>query len=390
MKNNKNFYVFLLSNIVYAASQWLFILTTLKIFGTEKTGEITLCLAINAPVFLLFNMQLKNDYIKTNDQEKFHEYFYGRIITNVISLTIVGIYTIITNDEIKIIITTLIIAIIKCIEGVSEICQSRHQIDNEYTRIAKSTFIKSIGYIFTYPLISIVTGNIYTGLTALIIHQAITYYIIDKIGVKSQIKNKQFTLKSFKTIAFRTYKLGFGSALDSLTTNGQRIIIANRIGLEALGTYAPLTQLIVIPQIFLTSIYQYQFPKIQKNKNSITIIYGSALIVGIAIVLLSMIFENQILKIMFDDYELAKDQLLIIISICGLSWYLSGAINTIEIANGKYTSYTLSVCISLITTILCTYIFIETQKLSGAGLALLIGYITRIGASFLLRSSTIK
>ena len=179
MSLRRNFSWTFVGNVVYAASQWG-ILTSLAKLGTPTAvGQYALGLAITAPLFMLFNLQLRAvQATDAKDTYEFGHYFGLRVVTSLIAIFLACVIAFIGHYDVQTSWIIVLIALSKGIESLSDIVFGLLQKYERMDRIALSQILKGplsllvlvVTLWLTGSLISSIIGLIVTWLSLLVLY----------------------------------------------------------------------------------------------------------------------------------------------------------------------------------------------------------------------------
>ncbi|MGN1401811.1 MAG: lipopolysaccharide biosynthesis protein [Bacillus sp. (in: firmicutes)] len=391
-----NFIWTLFGNAFFGMSQWLIISLMTKLGNVEMVGEYTLALGITAPLFLLLNFNLRS--MQATDQTNkfdFAYYFSFRNITSLIALLITIVAMFLMNNPTSTSLVIILVAVVKVIESQSDIVFGYFQ-KNEYLKIISiSKILKGIFNILIITIALLITKSLIIALIGLLIVNLVLLFVFDmkklyenkvrRIKTKdllSAIKDK----KNARAILLLGIPLGIASFLDSLTINSQRYIVESSLSIKELGYYSSIIFIMMSGQVIIGALAHAALPRLAKDFiediNSFVKTVKTLVLVGIFIgtvlIVLSSLFGDIILSILYTKEFVRYSDLFFIIMIVASIWYLTGFLNTALLATRRFNAQLYVYLLSFTVTLICTLIFTNDQGLVGAAYGLLAGMIVRL------------
>lgn len=165
----------LLSNIIRAGSQWVLVWFYALFGGTEAVGVYMLALAIATPLFIAFDMSLRNVYVTLHQPIAFARYLVVRVSACVVALALLLSLTGFTSSSFSIL---LLVGLIKVADSVLDLAYGALQRKGRLTNIALTSLLNStvsvavgaVAYWWTRSIqLSLVGSLIGSVLTAMIV-----------------------------------------------------------------------------------------------------------------------------------------------------------------------------------------------------------------------------
>lgn len=266
MSLKHNFSWTFVGNVIYATSQWG-ILTSLAKLGTPATvGQYALGLAITAPIFMLFNLQLRAvQATDAKDTYEFGHYFGLRLVTSLIAIFLASVIAFIGHYDVQTSWIIVLIALSKGIESISDIVFGLLQKHERMDRIALSQILKgplslvvlAIILWLTGSLISSIIGLIMTWLCLLISYDFANARHFSKV-VPSVDRRRLWELVKL------SFPLGIVMMLVSLNPNIPRYFIEGYLGADQLCYFAAITYIMVAGNTVVNALGQSASPRLAK------------------------------------------------------------------------------------------------------------------------------
>ncbi|MEX6216491.1 oligosaccharide flippase family protein [Mammaliicoccus sciuri] len=371
----KNFSFAFISNIISSACKFLILLLIVKLGSPSEVGIYNYALIISAPVFLFTSLKIRSIQV-TNNNYKFNEYYSLIISLNIIVLAIVTIISLLIEKNVTA-YAIIIISSIKVLDNLREVIYGLYQKDEDLKSVGLSIIINNILNLIIFGAVYYVSTNLIISLILMFMSSVFTFLIYDlKVLNKNYDTKLRLVLnrKRLITILLLAIPLSISSSLESLNTSIPRIILKNSHGEFYLGIFSAIAYILVLANLFANSISQVFLPRLSKyfyqkninefNKLSNKLI-GIGFIIGSFTFLFVLIFGRIILKIAFGEIYSKYHLVLIILSI-GLMFLLSGVFaGTVITSTGNYKIHYKITIISLIFTVIFSFLTIERYSIYG-------------------------
>ncbi len=363
-------------NILFAFSQWLMLIMFSHFSSPTQLGYYSYALAITAPIFMLFNLQLRPLVVADLNLEKkfsFSEYLSLRLLTTFCAI-IVSLFFIDWNNNLALSIV-LIVVFIKSSEAVSDIVYAYYNANKKTKFISKSLTIKSILVTVSSFCILYMMHNIVYALIAMLIGYLLILVFLDIRKNIEHLQEVNVFNKNLKKIVQTGLPLGIAVMLVSLQTNIPRYFLEHYSSVELVGVYTILYYFIVIGGIVINSVCQYLSPyfsefyrdlRIEELKRIIKNAFFIALSLGVAGLVISLFLNDFIIKTIYGKDYLAYAYLLPYIMIAGIFTYLS-VVNGYLLTSLKLLKIQMPVFLILVClTVIYSYLLIPVYGLTGA------------------------
>jgi len=253
----------LAGNGVYAACQWGMLIALAKVSPPETVGKFALGLAITAPVFAFFNMQLSA--IQATDTREIHAfdaYLGFRIATSSLAMVVVTLIALLARYDQETMLVILLFGFAKAVESLSELTYGLFQRREEMHRIGISLLLK--GPLSLGALILGVAwwGEVSLGILLLAITWACLFAaydlpaaltIVRKPGI-SQWTRATFARLEMRAILRQALPMGIVIMLNAVSMNLPRYFVSEYQGEAALGYFAAIAYLLVAGSMIINSL----------------------------------------------------------------------------------------------------------------------------------------
>ena len=378
----------MISNILFGFSQMIIIVFLNKYGSTSTVGLYTLALAIVAPVTVLLNMGLNLHYNTSKQKVFINDYLLIRYITGFLVIIISIILGIIFNHEKYLIVVISLVATLKFIESLFEINYAFLQKKEMHNLISFSKIVRSLIITIWILIISfLLKFNLIIMIIGFIIFNYIFYYFYDFKKISIMKENIPYSFNRMKYIIFTSIPLAISTFIDTLNVNSQRIIIEKYLSINEVGIYASLTTIMISGQLVISALLTYFLPKlnnsikaknIKKYLKLLIFMVIIAMILGISLILIVILFGDNIVTILFTKEYIEYKTLTIVVMVTGLFWYISGTLYYGVIALNLYKAQMIIFIISFVVNLVSTLILVQINGIVGVAFALMFSMISRV------------
>lgn len=247
----------LLANVVRALSQWVLVVLTAQLGGAEVVGRYSLALAIAAPVFIVFDLSMRNVYVTLHRTIPFRTYLLVRLAFGslaVVTLALVGALGAVDAALL------VIIGLLRFTDAVLDLCYGSLQKGGFNLAIARSSLINSsvsillsaVLYISTRDLVIALAGSLAGSL-------ATTAFVFARVtgSAHDSVRHETGTLwKEVGLIARAGIPSGLAFASVSLLTYTPIYLLGIARDDEQIGLFAVLAYFPVLANLVFGSIQQ--------------------------------------------------------------------------------------------------------------------------------------
>ncbi|MBR0571630.1 hypothetical protein KB205_13420 [Microvirga sp. STS03] len=253
-----------IGNSVYAMCQWLQLSLIAKFCQPFELGSYTIALAISAPVLLFTGLQLRAIQVTDNNGEwQFGHYLGLRVITSVLGIATIIALSLFLDWENKMLL--YLISILKILEGISEIFNTKQQALERMEEVAKSYILKGVGTTFALYTGVFLLKDINIGLFIAVVLNVLIIYLYDYRSCSSLLtedKVLRFEWRLLKQLAVKAFPLGLVVLIISLNGNFSKYIIEFKLGTEKQGIYSTLSYVIVLGTFISYAVGQAFIPRL--------------------------------------------------------------------------------------------------------------------------------
>ncbi|MGE7647252.1 lipopolysaccharide biosynthesis protein [Peribacillus frigoritolerans] len=398
-------------NVIYALCQWGILIAITKIGTAEMVGQYALGLALTAPIFLFLNLNLRVVMVTDKkNQFYFNDYFKLRLITLILSMSIIVIISLFLDYNFITLFVVLLVGLSKAVESISDIFNGINQKAEQMHIIAMSKILKGVISLLGVIVIIFITNDIIMTILSIVLSWAFVLLIYDyRKGRETlllygdynkNMKNKKsITLKSMRNIAVISFPLGVVATLDSLNLNIPRYFIQEIQGEESLGYFAAVIYLMVAGGTVIGALCQSALPRLAQlylEKNYLKFIkllnklILIALIIGILGIIIAFVAGETVLTLFYNEEYAEYKGIFILIMIAATFWYIASFLDAGINATQNFKVQIPIYVTTILITIGTSFYFIPNYQLEGAALVVCIGMFVRLLASVIILRNILK
>lgn len=368
-----------LANLFFAFCQWLQLSLVARISHEGTLGTYTISLAIVAPIFAFFSFQLRTIQI-TDTKEKWFidDFLTFRTVANILALSVVVLFGSIFLKTYQEFIILFLLAIIKVLEGYSEVFNSKHQLDEKMRIIFISFFLKGMSSLIFFAIFLYFYGSLEIALLFSCIGIGLIVVLYDYRNVSYFIKKHKFsgkrTLEIFKT----GLPLAVVLLVVALNSNISKYITEFVLGREIQGVYSTLSYFFVVGTILIGALGQGFVPRLSKLyiEKSPTFLKIGLLMLLLSIViggsgyLIAHLFGHFFIRLMFGDALVIYSDLFSNMMLSGVFLYVASALGYILSSMRQFRVQPYLAVILLVVGTPLSYYMISAFGLDGIPYAL--------------------
>ena len=389
------------SNAVYALSQAAMLVVLAK-FGTPAmVGQFGLGLALTTPVLLLSKLQLRSAIVTDVEGEySFADYARLRLVTTLAAMAVVVCLLAAGGPASGTTRVVLAVALVKAIEGASDLCSGVLQKHGQWGRIAVSACVKGVTAPFVLWAGLTWFASPAVGLLGVAGCCAIVVALYESRWVRSLVAGefaRPLGWESVKTLLRLTLPLGVVATLLSLHVNLPRYVVSAHLGVEALGYYTALTHLMVTGNTLVQALGQAGLASLARShgiggRQAFLRLLGYllfvALLVGLACLGAALILGPEILSFVYRKEYAGYADVFVWLSVGAVLTYLGSvlgyALTAARLFRVQVPLYAASAAVCLVGSLA----WVPSFGLKGAAFATIASWTTAAAASaaVLLRS----
>ena len=344
-----NFYYSLIGNGFFSLSLWLNISVIAKLSNVEAVGDYALANAIVSPLFGFFSLNIRAAVVTdVIGQFKYREYFAARIVTSYICFVFILVIALCLARGYEFGATMTFLTVARFTESFCDIRYALSQKLENMKPIAISKGLRGMAGFLILTLGLAISGSLPIGLACLAASWITVYFFYDRQISKAQLAKEEITpdFSSVKSIVWLCLPLGILLLINLSINNIPRFFVSSWLDQKSLGYFAATTYFIFIGGTFVNAVALPLSPKfseyfrnnIQRFKLLLLQSLGSAFLVGVCGVLLSVYFGEFILTLAYTEEYAEYSYLLIWSMISAVALYCSAILGTAITATRKFQS----------------------------------------------------
>jgi O-antigen/teichoic acid export membrane protein len=325
-----NFIWTLVGNNLYAASQWGILILLSKLGTTEIVGKFALALAITAPVILFSNLALRS--VQVTDASRSYEfghYLALRLVTTSAAFLIIAGIVIVMRYPGDTSLVILMVGLAKSFESISDVIYGLLQQHEWMDKTSISMILKSFLSFLGVAAGLYLGKSLFWGAFGLAVAWGLTLVTYDLLVGKKLLELEEDPAVVVKRsrwlkplwnwdqtfrLARVSLPLGIAACLISLNLNIPRYFLERSFGENSLGIFAALAYPLVAGTLVINALGQSASPRlakyfesgdVRKFWNLLFALTGLGLLIGLAGIVLVLLFGQQILGVIYQA-EYAK------------------------------------------------------------------------------------
>ncbi len=263
----------LAGNVVYAASQWLLLVTLAKMGRPEQVGQLALGLAITGPLFIASQFHLRG--VQATDARgefTFSEYLGLRSIGTVAAALLTVGLAVGLGYEAGLASVVIFVGLGRSFDNFSDIYYGALQQQERMARMGKSMMLKGALSVSVLAIAMALTRNVVSVAVALMAVSALTFLFYDRRSVTFGSPSRvgvmvgrfRWNPSGCWLLLKTAFPLTIVMVLVSLNLNVPRYFVERFRGAHDLGVFAALSYLIVAGNLVVNACGQAIAPKLAK------------------------------------------------------------------------------------------------------------------------------
>ncbi len=269
-----------IGNGTYAASQWTQIALIAHLGTSADVGHYALAMAVCAPVFMLFNLQLRQiQAVDSTRKHSFAEYLGLRLLSSAIALAAVCVLACFSSRASSAAALTVLVGLFKGIESVSDIYQGLLQQHERMDYVGRSMLLKSVLILSAFTGVYYCTKSLVFAASAMVCAQAAgclvydiraSYQTVwgrssnDWLAIVRVMCRATFSPAVLKKLAVRALPLGIAMMLISVYGNLPRFVLNKYVGAAGVGVFAAITYMSMAGGLLVTAVGTAMAPRLSQ------------------------------------------------------------------------------------------------------------------------------
>lgn len=374
-------------NTVFAAGSWLTLAFLAKLTDPATVGQYVLALAVTAPLFLLFNLQLR-EVRATDHQERlpFATYLSSRLLTTSAALILALAFAACQDERTRLVIG--LTAGAKALDAVIDIFYGHWLFQERQGTVAGSLALRGTTSILAMGAALVLTRSIVVASVASLIQSGLNLVHVWALYRREEGAANLSRLQRTDLLRLISlFPLGLAVAFDSLAINVPRYMIESHFGLAMVGVFGAIGAFMQVGGATVAvGLSQIGIPRLAKhyaagNGAAYRSVLIKLLAVGVALgaggLLASLLWGREILRAVLGAAYADHVSLLHLTMLNALVWYIGGilACGVTAMRNFKVQLPVFGLGMAAVT--LTSLVIVPTFGMEGAALAILAGFLVR-------------
>lgn len=391
----------LAGNVFYGASQWAILSLIAKLGNREMLGQYALAVAVAAPVARLSHLNLRAVLATDAGRRRpFGDYFAVRLGTGALALVVIVAIAALSGYPHPVVSLIVLAGLSLSLENVSDIYYGALQRRERMDQIARSMIAFGLISVVALGLVLRLTGDLVAAAASIVVARAAVLLAYDRRrgleGERPGRSGRQTQIEIFRT----ALPLGVVLMLVSLTANIPRYAIEYHLGTPELGAFAAVVTFLTAGAAVVGALGQSAMPRLARHFSSGDLagfrwlalrMAGLAIALGLAGVLIAVLFGEALLAAVYRPEYAAFGGLLVAIMTAGVFSYAAIALGYAITSARVFRPQVPLLAAVAATCAILSWLLVPTMGLSGAALAIALSACLQIGGEvFILRRAAAR
>jgi O-antigen/teichoic acid export membrane protein len=331
--------------VLYAASQWGFLILLAKLLNPTAVGEFAFALAITAPIMIFANQGLTGlQATDAKSEFSFGEYFVCRLFTTTAALTLIFLLGRILHwSEV-----VLVVGAAKAAEAICDIKYGQYQKLDRMDQTARSLVLRGACSLLFAAILLCFFRSVIGATLGLLVGNIVVLLLKDYRGHLAMFRRepalglfavKRILLRSskLKLLLWQAFPLGLAAMLSSATSSIPRYFLEHYSGKAILGIFAALMYLLVAGRTLIVALAQSCVARlsrlyVQGSRKKFNRLMSRQMAVGLLVgalgILVSLLAGKLLLRLLYRPEYAQYSRVLVLVMIAAALNYLA------EFSNG--------------------------------------------------------
>jgi O-antigen/teichoic acid export membrane protein len=392
-------------NVFYAACQWAMLVAVARLGTPEMVGQLTLGLAISAPVFIFANLKLRQ--VQATDvrgEYAFGDYLGLRLCTSGGAVAVVAAIVLLAGYSVETVLVVLLVAFAKALESLSDVIYGLMQRRERLDAIARAMAVKGLLALFGMTFGLLVADSLAAGILGMVAAFGLTALrdrwrlgvMLRDAGVSRDESRlaPRFRRSVLRRLARLTLPLGFVTMLGSLQTNIPHYVIQEQLGEAQLGVFAAMAYFMVAGSTVISAVSQaaisrmatfHQQGRRQAFVRLLSGMVGLGGLLGLAGVAVAVFAGEMVLEVVYGTAYADSADVLVWLMVAALVQYIHVFLGTAANAMRQYKFQPYVQALGAVTVLAVSWVVVPVYGITGAAWALLAGALVN-GVSYTIAS----
>lgn len=379
-----------IGNSAYAAAQWLQIALIAHLGTSRDIGRYALAMGYCAPVFMLFNLQLRQ--VQATDsirRHSFQQYLGLRVLSSTVALVVVCVFAASMSTAGLLLI---MVGLFKSAESISDIYQGWLQQNERMDYVGRSLLRKGVITLTAFGGTYYLTHSLIWAASAMIVGQCFGLVIYDirascrimgASAAASWIKSVQLTFRpdfrfdTLQRLFIRVLPLGIAMMLLSLYSNLPRFVLNKYLGVSAIGVFAAIGYIPLAGSMLINAmgtalaprLSQYALGDLKQFRKLLSRLAWFAGSLGLLGIAGSILFGRRLLQLFYGIEYARHTDVLVWSMVAAALTYLASAFGFAATARGHFAEQPWVVVVALAILFASAVYLVPIQGLMGAASA---------------------
>ena len=333
-----NFSWTLLGNLLYALSQWGFLILLAKVLDSVAVGQFAFALAVTAPIIIFANQGLTG--LQATDAKgefTFLDYFSCRLITTSLAFLFICVLSTFMGWP----PVVIVVAAAKAVEALCDIKYGQYQRIDRMDRTAKSMILRGTVSLVVAGVLLSARRSIAWAAAGLLVANVVGLLVHDYRPQISRLRSgsrvfawrevgRMFGRPRRNELFVQAFPLGVAAMLSSLTSSIPRYFIDHYSGAALLGIFSAVMYLLIAGRTLVTALAQSCVAQlsrfyIERNGPSFRRLLCRQMLVGLLLgaagVLCSLVAGKFLLRVLYrPEYADYSNVLLLVMFAAALNY----------------------------------------------------------------------
>jgi O-antigen/teichoic acid export membrane protein len=381
----RNFAWSFAGNATYALSQWLIVIAIAKLGTPRDVGDWTLALAITGPVFVFFQLKLRQfQATDIRGEHRWSEYLALRLV-GMASAVLVSLVVAVAGVDRSILIVIAGIAAMKAFDVTSDVVYGHHQQHERMHRVGMSLAGRGVSGTIAATLVLWSTASLeWAAFAAAGAYGVWLVWDLHSIDLPAhEPRGPTRDLRAVATLAGRVLPLGVVTAIGALQVNIPRYFLEAYVPRAQLGVFGSLSYVLFTGGVVAGALATAAAPRLARYaaagewtafRRQLLQLMGIGATLGVAGILGSLFLGEPVLRIVYSAEFARHADVLVWLSVTSaLTWtyvFLGTALDAMR-------TYGIQPLIHVVSSLVITAgaaLLVPTHGMRGASWAMLMGH----------------
>lgn len=396
-------------NVIYAACQWLMLITIAKLTSPTAVGEFALGLVVTTPLLLFLGMGLRSLLtVDIGSQFSVSSYMRIRVYTVILFWLILGGTLLCLNCGRNTKACIGVIGLYKGVEACSDVLYGLFQRSERMDWVSHSLIIRGsvsalglwVGLTLTHSLIAGLFCVFIAWLLVLVIHDVNRARNLVQASFIGRARKSFLNPSAWRedmALARAATPVGVGAAITSLNGSIPRYAVEHHLGSAALGVYSALSYPFAAGAVLIGSVGTAAMARMATYYTSgdrrkffelLNRIIVAVSGVAVLQIVVAWVAGAQLLRVLYTPEYAQYTKFFISLTFAAFLFYIIAIVNCAIAACGCLQRLTYLLLIVTACVGVLSWVLVERYTLFGAPLASIAASIVQLGGSaYLLRQA---